>query len=101
MHSAAALYILITKLTAPGGQESLANGVRNHLALIGGNPAYSESTVFPAAAMSPENWLHHIRLEISLGLRNIFLMSGTWFFTEPYWNALAKALPQLNELSET
>ena len=95
------MYIIITKLTAPGGQESLANGVRNHLALIGGNPAYSESTVFPAAAMSPENWLHHIRLEISLGLRNIFLMSGTWFFTESYWNALAKALPQLNELSET
>ena len=50
--------------------------------------------------MSPENWLHRIRLEIKLGLRNIFLMSGTWFFTEPYWNALAAELPRLNELSE-
>ena len=82
------------------GQKSLTESVRNHLALIGDNPAYSESTVFPAAAMSPENWLHRIRLEISLGLRNIFLMSGTWFFTEPYWNALADARTELNELSK-
>ena len=83
----------------PAGQKSLADSVRNHLALIGSNPAYSESTVFPAAAMSPKNWLHRIRLEIDLGLRNIFLMSGTWFYTEPYWNALAAELPELNDLA--
>lgn len=82
------------------GQKSLADSVRSHLSLIGDNPAYSETTVFPAAAMSPENWLHRMRLEISLGLRNIFLMSGTWFYTEPYWNALAAELPRLNELSK-
>lgn len=86
--------------TSPGGRESLAGSVRSHLALIGENPAYSESTIFPAAAMSPENWVDKIRFEISLGLRNIFLMSGTWFFTEPYWSALADALPELNDLSE-
>ena len=85
--------------SAPGGRESLADSVRNHLSLIGENPAYSESTVFPAAAMSPENWIGKIRFEISLGLRNLFLMSGTWFFTEPYWNALEKALPELNDLA--
>lgn len=85
---------------APGGKQSLSVSVKNHLALIGSNPAYSESTVFPAAAMSPENWIDKIRLEISLGLRNIFLMSGTWFFTEPYWNALADARTELNELSK-
>lgn len=82
---------------APGGRESLANSVRNHMTLIGENPAYSESTVFPAAAMSPDNWIDKIRFEISLGLRNIFLMSGTWFFTEPYWTALERALPELND----
>lgn len=87
--------------TAPGGRESLANSVFNHLSLIGDNPAYSESTVFPEAAMSPENWINKIRFEIRLGLRNIFLMSGTWFFTEPYWKALERALPELNELSST
>lgn len=84
----------------PAGQKSLSDSVRNHLSLIGGNPAYSESTVFPAAAMSPENWLHRIRLEIRLGLRNIFLMSGTWFFSEPYWKALAAAKPSLDEYAD-
>lgn len=82
---------------APEGQASLAASVKNHLALIGDNPAYSETTVFPAAAMSPENWLHRMRLEISLGLRNLFLMSGTWFYSEPYWRALADALPSLRD----
>lgn len=85
---------------SPGGRKSLADSVRSHLALIGNNPAYSESTVFPAAAMTPENWIDKIRFEISLGLRNIFLMSGTWFFTEPYWHALAEAKGHLNDLSE-
>ncbi len=84
----------------PEGKESLANSVRNHLRLIGSNPVYSESTVFPANAMSPENWIEKIKLEISLGLRNLFLMSGTWFFTDRYWRALEKALPQLKEMSE-
>lgn len=82
------------------GQADLADSVRNHLRLIDGNPAYSESTVFPPAAMSPDLWLHRLRQEIGLGLRNIFLMSGTWFYTEPYWNALAEALPELNELAQ-
>jgi hypothetical protein len=85
---------------SPGGRVSLAQSVRNHLSLIGENPAYSESTVFPAAAMSPQSWIDKIRFEIGLGLRNIFLMSGTWFFTEPYWSALADALPELNDLAQ-
>ena len=73
--------------------------MRDHLALIGDNPAYSESTVFPAEALSPENLIDKIRLELSLGLRNIFLMSGTWFMSEPYWRAVAAALPELRELA--
>lgn len=87
------------KYTAPGGRESLAESVRSHLALIGDNPAYSESTVFPAAALSPENLLDKIRLELSLGLRNIFLMSGSWFLSEPYWNILAENKTELEELA--
>ena len=85
---------------APGGQEALAASVRGHLHLIGSNPAYSESTVFPAEAMEPETFLHRIRLEISLGLRNIFLMSGTHFFSERYWSALAAARSELNDLAD-
>jgi len=87
------------RYTAPGGQESLAASVRAHLALIGENEAYSESTVFPAAALSPENLVHKIYLELSLGLRNIFLMSGSWFLSEPYWNILAENRAALEELA--
>lgn len=87
------------KYTAPGGKAALAQSVRDHLALIGDNPAYSESTVFPAAALSPENLIDKIKLELSLGLRNIYLMSGTWFMSEPYWKAVADALPELRELA--
>lgn len=82
------------------GQKSLAASVRTHMALIGDNPVYSESTVFPAAALSPENLIHRIRLELSLGLRNIFLMSGTWYLSEPYWNALAKNRSALEALAD-
>lgn len=85
------------RYTAPGGQDSLAASVRAHLALIGENEAYSESTVFPAAALSPENLLHKIHLELSLGLRNIFLMSGSWFLSEPYWEMLAREKDALRE----
>ncbi len=83
----------------PEGQSSLESSVRSHLSLIGSNPAFSESTVFPPNAMKPEHWISKIRQEIRLGLRNIFLMSGTWFFSDPYWHTLAQALPELNELA--
>lgn len=86
--------------TAPGGQESLSASVREHMRLIGDNPVYSESTVFPAAALSPENLLHRIQLELKLGLRNIFLMSGTWFLSEPYWKILADNRSLLNALAD-
>lgn len=84
---------------APGGKESLAASVRNHMSLIGDNPTYSESTVFPAAALSPANLIDKIRLEITLGLRNIFLMSGTWFLSEEYWKALADHRKELQEFA--
>lgn len=87
--------------TAPGGRESLCASVREHLRLIGTNTAYSESTVFPAGALSPANLLDKIRLEISLGLRNIFLMSGTWFLSEPYWNTIAAAKCELSDYARS
>lgn len=93
------MYFSDASFTQPGAQESLAGSVRSHLSLIGDNPAYSETTVFPAAAMSPDNFLRRIRLELRLGLRNLFLMSGTWFFSDPYWNALSSARPELEALA--
>lgn len=84
---------------APGGRASLAKSVSRHLELIGDGDAYSESTVFPARALSPENLLDKVRLEIALGLRHIFLMSGTWFLSEPYWNAVADNRTALEEFA--
>lgn len=86
--------------TRPGGKESLAASVRNHMALIGDNPAYSETTVFPANALSPENLIDKMKLEISLGLRKLFIMSGSWFMSDVYWETIADHLSELNDLSE-
>lgn len=83
----------------PANREMLKEGVKKHLALIGGNKAYSETTVFPAASMSLDNFLHRMKTEVSLGLRNIFLMSGTWFYSEPYWNLVAQNRPMLEEMA--
>lgn len=85
---------------APGGREALSESVRGHMSRIGANDTYSESTVFPPRAMSPETLMDKLRLEVRLGLRNIFLMSGTWFLTEPYWKALAAERPNLEALAE-
>ena len=78
-------------------REMLKEGVRKHLQLIGSNTAYSETTVFPAASMSVDNFLHRMNTEVELGLRNIFLMSGTWFYSEPYWNAIRENRQALEE----
>ena len=78
-------------------REMLKAGVKKHLSLIGENAAYSETTVFPAASMSIDNFIHRMNTEIELGLRNIFLMSGTWFYSEPYWNAIIENRSALEE----
>ncbi len=86
----------------PQGQQAIAASIHTHMRLVGDDDlCYSESTVFPANALSPENWIRKIELEIHCGLRNIYLMSGTWFFTPEYWDALAEALPALRELAAT
>ena len=83
--------------SSPENREMLKEGVRKHLQLIGSNTAYSETTVFPAASMSIDNFLHRMNTEIELGLRNIFLMSGTWFYSEPYWNAIIRNREAMEE----
>ncbi|MEI6578849.1 MAG: hypothetical protein WCN92_05230, partial [Eubacteriales bacterium] len=81
-------------------QASLTASISTHLALTGDtNRCYSESTVYPKFALTPENWIEKMRLEIKLGLRNIFLMGGTWYLAPEYWAALKDALPELNDLA--
>ncbi len=86
----------------PEGRASIVNSIRHHMALVGNpNLCYSESTVYPMAALSPENWIRKMEIEIECGLRNLYLMSGTYFFTNPYWDMLEKELPKLRELAES
>ena len=87
--------------TAPDGEDDIARSVMTHRALIGDDRlCFSETTVYPANALSPANWIRKMELEISLGLRSLYLMSGTWFFTDPYWDALIDARPRLEELAD-
>ncbi|MDF2685964.1 MAG: hypothetical protein K0S55_1145 [Clostridia bacterium] len=74
------------------GRHNLKNSIESHMAAVKNKSnIYSESTVFPANALSPENFTDKIKIELSCGIKNIFLMSGTWFLEKPYWDALKKA----------
>lgn len=85
----------------PGARQEIEHSIKAHLALIGDvQNAYSESTVYPENALSPENLVQKLRIEISAGLRNLFLMSGFFFLAEPYWQAIAAARPELERLAE-
>ncbi len=85
-----------------GALDAINASIHTHMALVGDEArCYSESTVFPAKALSPENLIRKIDNEIRAGLRNIYIMSGTWFITPEYWEALAKALPAFRELAKT
>lgn len=82
-------------------QASLKASISTHIALSGDvECCYSESTIYPKFALSPRNWIEKIKLEISLGLRNIYLMSGTWYITPEYWAALREARPELEALAK-
>ena len=62
--------------------------------------AYSESTVYPENALSPEYLVQKLELEIACGLRNLFLMSGLFFLDDAYWLSIAQALPALQVLAQ-
>ena len=82
------------------GKVSLMESAAKHMALVGdAKRCYSESTVFPAEALAPGEWLERILIEIRLGLRNIFLMSGSWFLTEHYWTGLKQRLKEFREIA--
>ena len=87
--------------TDPRGRPALERSIRKHLALIGSvERAFSETTTYPVGALSPANFVEKIRWEIGCGLRNIYLMSGNVFLTDGYWEALAAARPELEDLAE-
>lgn len=82
----------------PQAHDSIAASIRRHLSLIGSvEHAFSEATTAPVGALSPQNLVEKIRIEIDNGIRNIYLMSGSQFLTDDYWDALASALPELKK----
>ncbi len=86
--------------TQPIARSALERSVKKHLALIGSvENAFSETTTYPVGALSPANFVEKIRWEISCGLRNIYLMSGNVFLTDPYWEALIAAREELEYLA--
>lgn len=79
-----------------GGKEEIAQSIALHSGLVERKDLlYSESTIFPARALSKENWIERMRLEIDCGLRHLFLMSGTWLIEQDYWQALSNARQEL------
>jgi len=83
------------------GHANESASIRNHLAQMG-NPdlCYSETTVFPPNALSPENLAKKVELAIEAGIRNIFLMSGSWVMTERYWRKLIENRERFFRLAE-
>ncbi len=74
--------------------------MKNHMALIDDpSVCYSETTVFPPRALTPQNLMKKIEMAIELGIHNIFLMSGSWVMTEDYWKALEDNMPRFRRLA--
>lgn len=73
----------------PENQKSLTDSILKHMALMG-DPAniFSESTVYPHGALTPENLRQKILLERKCGLENICLMGLERMNNEGYYTML-------------
>lgn len=85
----------------PEGKASEWFSILYHLDVMGREHAYSETTIFPARALSPENFIFKAKLALMAGIPNLLFMSGTWLITEEYWQRLGEELPALEELEKT
>ncbi|MBM7563272.1 hypothetical protein [Paenibacillus sacheonensis] len=82
----------------PAGKASELFGVLFHLGQMGTERAYSETTVFPARALSSANFACKAQMAVAAGVPDVFHMSGTWLIDADYWQAFAKQLPTLEGL---
>ncbi len=73
--------------------------VRQHLTCVGRANSYSETTIFPPRALSPEHWVHKMKLTLAAGTENLFFMGGTWIIEDKYWQAETAARPGLRRLA--
>ena len=83
---------------APGNKRALAEGVLRHMALMGDpERIWSESTVYPHGALTPENLRKKIVLERKCGLRNINLMGVERMNSDAYYEMLEKNVRAFEE----
>ena len=84
----------------PGHAEQIGY-IRKHMRRLA-NPAnaFSETTAYPADALSADNLIEKIKLEIGEGLRNIYLMSGLQTYPRDHFLRLKEELPELKKLAE-
>lgn len=73
----------------PENRKSLTDSIRKHMALMGEpENIFSESTVYPHGALTPENLRQKILLERKCGLENICLMGLERMNSEGYYTML-------------
>ncbi len=91
----------------PSGKISLLRSAVTHADLVrsaAGNQLYediySETTVFPSRALSPQNMVKKAKLELMAGIPKLFLMGGTAIFDMEYWDAFIEAREELQFLHE-
>ncbi len=75
-------------------------GITYHLNFMDKELAYSESTVFPPRSLKEHNLVYKAKLALTAGLENVLFMSGTWVLDDSYWQAIAAALPVLQEFDK-
>ena len=77
------------KFEAVGAKEGLVQGILEHMEKMGDpNRIYSESTVFPHGALTPENLKKKIIIERKCGLRHINLMGIERMNHQGYYDML-------------
>jgi hypothetical protein len=75
-------------------------GMIQHLSLIDKLRAYSESTVFPPGALSPENLLLKCKMALMVGIPNLYIMNGVGFLDQLYWDEIISHISELKELEK-
>ena len=86
---------------APGNKRALVESVLRHMELMGDiSRIYSESTVYPHGALTPENLRQKIVLERKCGIENINLMGVERMNNEVYYTMLRDNYQQFAEIEK-
>ncbi|MBE6885080.1 MAG: hypothetical protein E7487_10795 [Ruminococcaceae bacterium] len=85
----------------PGNKRALVAGVLKHMELMGDvSRIYSESTVYPHGALTPENLRQKIVLERKCGIENINLMGVERMNSIHYYNMLRDNYERFEEIQK-